>query len=177
MKRALFLDRDGVINKDYNYVYKKEDIDFIDGIFDLVREANHKNYYVLVVTNQAGIARGFYKENDFLELSNWMKEQFLINNSRIDYFYYSPYHPIYGIGKYKIDSDLRKPKPGMFLNAKKDFKLDIKNSIMIGDNEKDLVAANRAGVGKIICLGTLFKNKFGINIRKLAEAKKYLINY
>ena len=62
----------------------------------------------------------------------------------------------------------------MFLNAKKDFKLDIKNSIMIGDNEKDLVAANRAGVGKIICLGTLFKNKYGINIRKLAEAKNSL---
>ena len=177
MKRALFLDRDGVINIDKGYVFKKEDIQFFDGIFELVKEANKNNYLVIVVTNQAGIGRGFYTEKDFLSLSDWIKEQFNKNNSNIDHIYYSPFHPVHGIGKYKLDSELRKPNPGMFLKAKEDYKVDLRNSIMVGDNETDLIAADRAGIKNIIYFGNFFKNRYGSNINHLSEAKKYLQDY
>ena len=177
MKRALFLDRDGVINIDKGYVFKKEDIRFYDGIFELVKEANKKNYLVIVVTNQAGIGRGFYTEKDFLSLSEWMKEQFNKRNSNIDYIYYSPFHPVYGIGKYKLDSELRKPKPGMFFKAKQDYNLDLKNSIMVGDNESDLIAAHSAGIETIISFGNTFNAYDSFYVKHLSEVKKYLAIY
>jgi len=177
MQRALFLDRDGVINIDYQYVFKKEDIHFLNGIFSLVREANKRNYLVIVVTNQAGIGRGFYSENDFLSLSEWIKKQFKKNKSIIDKIYYSPFHPEFGVGKYKLDSELRKPKPGMFFKARDDYQIDLKNSIMIGNNKSDLIAAYRAGIKNIICFGNLCENEYGPNINNLYEAKKYLVDF
>ena len=100
----------------------------------------------MVITNQAGIGRGFYSENDFLELTEWMKQEFIIRNAKIDAVYYCPHHPTEGIGKYKQDCGCRKPKPGMFLQAINELNLDSHNSIMIGDNESDLIASGLSGV-------------------------------
>lgn len=146
-RRALFLDRDGVINVDHAYVSKKDDFEFIDGIFQLCREAKRRDYMLIVITNQAGIARGYYSERDFLFLTNWMKDIFLAEGCELDAVYYSPYHPNYGIGEYKRQSDCRKPQPGMILRAASEFHVDLGRSVLIGDKDTDIKAGINAGVG------------------------------
>jgi len=98
--KALFFDRDGVINKNYGYVYKQEQFDFIDGIFDITRYACSHLYKVLVITNQAGIGRGYYSESEFHDLTRWMIKRFLEAGAPISQVYFSPYHPTAGLGKY-----------------------------------------------------------------------------
>jgi D-glycero-D-manno-heptose 1,7-bisphosphate phosphatase len=147
MSKALFLDRDGVINVEKNYVYKIEDFEFIDGIFEFVKKFQDKGYLVFVVTNQAGIGRGYYTEEDFRILTDWMNEEFKKQGIIINGVYYCPHHPTYGKGKYKKDCECRKPKPGMILKAKADFNIDLGKSILIGDKESDLEAGRKAGVG------------------------------
>lgn len=149
MNKALFLDRDGVINIDKGYVHKPEDCVFVDGIFDLVRKANSLDYKVIVVTNQAGIARGYYTEEQFKTFSDWMCEKFKEQNSKIDYIYFCPHHPESGLGEYLMKCNCRKPNPGMFINAEKDFSIAMQHSIMIGDNITDLEAAAAASVGQL----------------------------
>lgn len=149
MNKALFLDRDGVINIDKGYVHKPEDCEFVDGIFDLVKRANDLNYKVIVVTNQAGIARGYYTEDQFKYFSEWMQQKFQEHSAKIDYIYYCPHHPESGLGEYLAICNCRKPNPGMFLNAKSDFHLEMRSSIMIGDNISDMLAAAAASVGQL----------------------------
>lgn len=151
-EKALFLDRDGVINVDHGYVHKKADFDFCEGIFDLVASANLAGYRVLVVTNQAGIARNYYSEDDFRHLTLWMLDQFKSKNCRIDQVYFSPFHPSEGRGRYLCDHSTRKPRPGMFLKALSDFNLNAADSIMIGDKESDITAAARVGIKKTLLL-------------------------
>ena len=151
--KALFLDRDGVINVNYGYVHKIEDFDFIDGIFDLARTAAEKNYVICVVTNQAGIGRGYYSEAEFHSLTDWMCEQFRMEGAVIGKVYYSPYHPIHGLGKYKKNHYSRKPKPGMLLQAIKDLNINADCSILIGDKATDIQAGVAAGVGTNIFFG------------------------
>lgn len=150
--RALFLDRDGVINVNHGYVHRPENFEFIDGIFELARAAHVYNYKLVVITNQAGIARGFYSEQQFHKLTNWMCEQFVNNGAQIAKVYFSPYHPIEGIGKYKKDDVSRKPRPGMILQAQHELNLDLENSILIGDKISDVQAGIAAGVGCNILL-------------------------
>jgi len=140
-KPALFLDRDGVINVEKNYLFKKEDFEFIDGIFELCSFYQSKNYLIIVVTNQSGIARGYYTEADFSNLTFWMLSEFSKNGVEIDQVYHCPHHPDIS-GK----CECRKPNPGMLLQAQKDFNIDMKNSIMIGDKERDIQAALNAGL-------------------------------
>ena len=172
-KPALFLDRDGVINVDIKYAHKKRDFVFVEGIFDLVKAANKYGFLVIVVTNQSGIARGYYSENHFLELTSWMKEEFYKEGAIIDAVYYCPHHPVYGLGEYQLDCDCRKPKAGMFYKAIRDFKIDIDRSIMIGNNETDLIASTLAGVRQ-----NFFFTKFGVSefqkIDCLSQATEYL---
>lgn len=147
MKRhALFLDRDGVINKDYGYVIKVDQVDFIEGIFEVCRHARQLGYLIFVVTNQAGIARGYYTEQEFTKLTEWMCGVFQARNAPIEKVYYSPFHPD-GINVYKLDSHLRKPAPGMILQAAKEYEIDLSNSVLIGDKETDIAAGLTAGVG------------------------------
>jgi len=145
-RRALFLDRDGVVNVDKAYVHKKEDFDFIPGIFDLVRTANALGYLVVVVTNQAGIGRGYYDEQQFLELMAWVRGEFESNNARMDAVYFCPHHPQHGLGRYRRDCDSRKPGPGMFLRAAGELNIDLSASVAIGDRDTDMLAARAAGV-------------------------------
>lgn len=145
--RALFLDRDGVININHGYVNRLEDFNFIEGIFDVVRAAATQCFQLVVITNQAGIARGFYSEQQFHELTQWMCDQFLLQGAPIAKVYYSPFHPTEGIGKYKKDDLSRKPHPGMILQAKHELNLNLERSILIGDKVSDIQAGISAGVG------------------------------
>jgi D-glycero-D-manno-heptose 1,7-bisphosphate phosphatase len=145
--RALFLDRDGVININHGYVHTVEKFEFIDGIFDLVRTAHANNLKVVVITNQAGIGRGFYSEYQFHELTSWMCKEFMNAGAPIDKVYFSPFHPTEGLGKYKKDDFSRKPNPGMILQAQQELGLDLENSILIGDKGSDIQAGIAAGLG------------------------------
>jgi D-glycero-D-manno-heptose 1,7-bisphosphate phosphatase len=152
VNKAVFLDRDGVINEDVGYVHKPEDFRFTDGIFAFCRAAREKGYLLIVVTNQAGIARGYYTEGDFRRLTDWMRARFLEQGVGIDAVYSCPYHPEHGLGAYKRDSFDRKPNPGMILKARDAFDLDLARSILIGDKNSDIEAGRRAGVGRLIFL-------------------------
>lgn len=152
MKKALFLDRDGVININNGYVYKPEEFEFTQGIFDLCRDARDFGYLIFVVTNQSGIGRGYYTEADFHRLTDWMLTMFRDQGIEIAKVYYCPYHPVHGIGRYKVDSLDRKPGPGMFLAAAEEFGVDLSESVLIGDSDTDIQAGITAGVGmNILC--------------------------
>jgi len=150
VNRAVFLDRDGVINKDTGYVHLVDDFEYIDGVFDACLALKKMGYLLVVVTNQSGIARGMYSEDDFHSLTEWMDWNFADKGVDLDGIYYCPHHPEKGIGEYKQDCDCRKPKPGMLLDAAKFLKIDLANSIMVGDKADDMRAAKAAGIGKSI---------------------------
>ena len=150
--RALFLDRDGVINLERGYVHRREKFQFQKGIFELCQAAQTLGYLLIVTTNQAGIARGYYTELDFLELTEWMIDKFAEQQVQIARVYYCPYHPVHGKGQYKYDSPDRKPKPGMLLRAQRDFDLNLLSSVLIGDKASDMQAATAAGIGRKILL-------------------------
>ncbi len=141
MQKALFLDRDGVINVEVNYLHKIEEFIFIDGIFELCKYYQDLGYIIVVVTNQSGIARGYYTEYDFNKLTTWMIAEFAKKDIEIKKVYYCPHHP-----DFSSTCSCRKPKPGMLLEAKKEFDIDMKNSVMIGDKERDIEAALNAGL-------------------------------
>ena len=141
MKKALFLDRDGVINIEKDYLYKIKDFEFIDSIFEVCKYYQDSGYLIFVVTNQSGIARGYYSEDDFDKLTLWMIEKFKKNGVNISKVYHCPHYPDIS-GK----CFCRKPKPGMILDAAKEFSVDLKNSVMIGDKERDIEAALNAGI-------------------------------
>jgi D-glycero-D-manno-heptose 1,7-bisphosphate phosphatase len=147
MRRALFLDRDGVINVERNYVHRVEDFEFVPGIFDLCQEASARGYLLVVVTNQAGIGRGYYTETDFAELTAWMTTRFREHGVPLHAVYYCPDHPEHGVGRYRRDSADRKPGPGMILRAAREHGLDLPRSLLIGDKESDIAAGRAAGVG------------------------------
>jgi len=143
MNKAVFLDRDGVINIEKNYVHTREEFEFIDGVFDACKQLQQDGYLLIVITNQAGIARGYYTEEQFTELTEWMLEQFESNGIEILGVYYCPHHP-----DFSGECDCRKPKPGMILQAAKDHNIALEESIFIGDKLSDMMAADAA---KISC--------------------------
>jgi D-glycero-D-manno-heptose 1,7-bisphosphate phosphatase len=147
-KSALFLDRDGVINVDHGYVHRAEQFEFIPGIFELVRFAAHELHWpVVIVTNQAGIGRGYYEERDYQTLTRWMCDRFARENAPIARVYHCPYHPEHGVGEYRLDHPWRKPNPGMILQAASDLDLALPSSAIIGDKIGDMQAGFTAGIG------------------------------
>ena len=147
---ALFLDRDGVINKEINYLHKIEDFEFIDGIFDLCRTAVDNNFRIIVVTNQSGIARDYYSEADLEKLTKWMMREFAERGIEISKVYACPHFIDANLEAYRRDCHARKPNPGMLLQAQKDFNLDLSKCIFIGDKESDMEAGLRAGINNLI---------------------------
>ena len=143
--KTIFLDRDGVINKEVNYLNKIDDFEFIDGIFDVCLYFQNLGYKIIIVTNQSGIYRGYYTENDYQKVTQWMLTQFANEDINILDTFHCPHGP-------DSTCNCRKPKPGMFLNAKTKYNIDMKNSWMIGDNEVDVIAANAAGIDNTIFL-------------------------
>ncbi len=152
-RRALFLDRDGVINVDHAYVHTKENTQWIPGIFDLCRAAAVDGFLIVVVTNQAGIARGLYSEDEFVAYTHWMHEQFRRNGVGLLATCFCPHHPTAGVGHYRMQCDCRKPAPGMIIDTAKRYNLDLGGSWLIGNHASDIQAAAAAGVGRSILLG------------------------
>ena len=148
--RALFLDRDGVINYDTGYVYRIADFTFVSGVFELVSAAKEAGYRIIIVTNQAGIGRGLYTEDDFRTLMDWVARQFRRNGGTIDGVYYCPNHPIHGLGHFRVDCPNRKPRPGMIHQAANDHNLDLSRSILVGDKSTDIAAGRAAGISQCI---------------------------
>ena len=142
-KKAIFLDRDGVVNKEVNYLFKIEDFEFIDGIFDACLYFQNLGYAIIIVTNQSGIARKYYTENDYQTVTKWMLRQFEDNGIEILNVFHCPHGP-------ESTCECRKPKPGMFLTAKIKHNIDMEKSWMIGDKEVDMIAANSAGINHTI---------------------------
>jgi D-glycero-D-manno-heptose 1,7-bisphosphate phosphatase len=151
MNPALFLDRDGVINHETDYLYRIEDVRWVEGIFPLCSTAQRLGYKLVVITNQSGIARGLYTESDFHTLMDWMRSEFLAHNITLDAVYFCPYHPE-GVGTYKREHPDRKPAPGMLLRAARDLSLDLERSVLVGDRCSDIAAANAAGLAQAFLL-------------------------
>jgi D-glycero-D-manno-heptose 1,7-bisphosphate phosphatase len=148
MKKTLFLDRDGVVNVDHGYTYEPDKFEFIDGVFEACHQFQAAGYEIVIITNQSGIGRGYYTEQDFQHLMKWMCEQFKQHNVRILDVFFCPHHPEKALPEYKLDCDCRKPKPGMLLQAIEKYDIDPKMSIMVGDKKSDMQAAVAAGIGQ-----------------------------
>jgi D-glycero-D-manno-heptose 1,7-bisphosphate phosphatase len=167
VRKVLFLDRDGVINVDKGYVYKIEDIEFIDGIFDLCKTYQDKGYEIIIITNQAGIARGYYTEEDFIKLMDWMKKKFEKRGINILDVFYCPHHP-----DFTGECSCRKPKPGMILEAAKKYNIDLKSSVLIGDKISDIEAGKRAGISKLYLLNSKYVKSYEKSFNSLKEILK-----
>jgi D-glycero-D-manno-heptose 1,7-bisphosphate phosphatase len=145
--KAVFFDRDGVINIDKSYLYKIEDFEFCDGIFELMRHLESLGYKLFVVTNQSGISRGYYSEQEFEKLTSWMIKEFEKRDIKIEKVYHCPHAP-------DDRCECRKPKPKMIQNALNSYKIDPLLSWMIGDKPSDIEAANSAGIYNTVFLSS-----------------------
>ncbi len=145
MNKALFLDRDGVINEDTGYVHAIEGYRFMDGIFQVCRDFKEAGYLIIIITNQSGVARGYFTEDDFYNLNNHMLRAFEAEGIEIDRVYSCFHHPD-GKGEYRKSCGCRKPEPGLFLQARDDFDIDMSASLMVGDRPSDIKASTAAGV-------------------------------
>jgi D-glycero-D-manno-heptose 1,7-bisphosphate phosphatase len=162
MNKALFLDRDGVVNKEKNYLYKIDDFEFIDGVFETCRYFQNKGYLIIIITNQAGIARGKYTVQDFEILTEWTIKEFEKESIKISKVYYCPHHP-----DFSGECECRKPKAKMILDAQKEFDVDLSHSILVGDKNSDIKAALNAGIKNNYLISTghqIEKNEFDVKI-------------
>lgn len=155
MNKALFLDRDGVINEDTKgYTHKLEDLKIIDGITEICLEAQRRGYLLIIVTNQGGIALGYYTEKDFQIFMNGIYQYFAKHGVFVTKTYFAPYHPKSIITEYsdkKLDI-FRKPNSGMIIQAQKDYNINLQSSILIGDKQTDIQAGLNAEIGRNILL-------------------------
>jgi D-glycero-D-manno-heptose 1,7-bisphosphate phosphatase len=143
---AAFLDRDGVLNVDHGYPHRPEQLQWIAGAPDAVRLLNEAGYYVFVVSNQSGVARGFFDEAAVQAFHAHMREALAAQGARVDAFYYCPHHPQGTVPRYALRCDCRKPAPGMLEQAAREFAIDRARSFMIGDKADDVAAAQAFGI-------------------------------
>ena len=153
MRPAVFLDRDGVLNHDDNYVGSPDRFRWIDGAKDAVRLLNDRGYYVFVEPNQAGVARGHYDEESVGTLHQWIGEELRSEGAAIDDWRYCPFHPEGSVERYRSKHPWRKPEPGMILDLMESWPVDREYSILIGDKESDCEAARAAGVRSYLFTG------------------------
>lgn len=147
--KAVFLDRDGVINHDYGYVATQARFVFIEGVFQALRTLAEQGYTFYIVTNQSGIARGYFSEQQFMRLMDWVCEELRGQGIAIQDIYYCPHYDE-GSPRYAFACDCRKPKPGMILKAVAEHPIDLSTSILIGDKESDIEAGLQAGVARCV---------------------------
>lgn len=150
MDKVIFLDRDGTINEEVNYLYKPEDLKILPGVPMAVKTLRDAGFKIIVVTNQAGVARGYYTCGDVDRLHQFLNEQLRKDGAYIDRFFYCPHHPVNGIGEYKTECECRKPAIGMFRMAEAEGEIDKEHSYMIGDKLLDMEAGKRFGVHGIL---------------------------
>ena len=177
MNKALFLDRDGIINIDHGYVYKQSEFEFLSGIFDVCQYATQKDYVIIVITNQSGIGRGKYSSLAFTQLTSWMIAEFAKQDVKITDVYFCPHHPTAGLGDYRIECQCRKPAPGMILQAAKEHQIDLIKSLFIGDKISDMQAANAAGIKRCVLYSPkkIDSVEFNIeHINNISQAKKFM---
>ncbi len=152
-KSCAFFDRDGIINVNTHHTHRPDQFEWVPGAFEAIRWCNEQGYLVIVVTNQAGIAKGKYTEKQFHEFMSWISSELHKKGAHWDDFFYCPYHPTEGIGEYLKDSEDRKPKPGMILKAIAKWNISLEHSFLIGDSRSDIEAANEAGIPGILFSG------------------------
>lgn len=158
LDKVIFLDRDGTINEEVEYLHRPEDLRILPGVAEAVRNLREHGFKIVVVTNQAGVARGYYSEEDVKRLHRYLNECLEKNGASIDHFFYCPHHPVHGIGKYKTVCRCRKPEIGMFLMAEQYYQVDKEHSWMIGDKLLDVEAGRNYGVRSIL-VGTGYGNE------------------
>lgn len=171
MDKVIFLDRDGTINEEVNYLYKPEDLKIFPGVAKAIRALGDMGFKIVVVTNQAGVARGYYTCEDVERLHEYLNNCLKADGAWIDRFFYCPHHPVYGIGDYKKECSCRKPGTGMFEMAGKEYEIDKEHSYMIGDKLLDVEAGKQFGIH-----GILVGTGYGAGVhreqmRKQAEKK------
>lgn len=149
VRRAVFLDRDGTLNVEKNYLYRIEDWEWIPGSVEALRKLNVAGWRVVVVTNQAGIARGYYGEAELARLHEFVRDEAQRQGAHIDAFYHCPHHPEFGDD---TDCECRKPKPGMFLEIAERFGMDLKGVPSVGDSLRDLQASSAVGAQPILVM-------------------------
>lgn len=153
LRRAAFLDRDGVINTDHGYVFRREDLEFVPGVLPACAELHRRGFALVIVTNQAGIGRGLYGEGDFRRLTEWMQGEFAAAGAPLAGVYHCPHHPEAALAAYRRVCDCRKPAPGMLIAAARELLLDVSRSVLFGDKDSDIEAAFAAGVPLRVLLG------------------------
>lgn len=173
-KKTIFLDRDGVINKEVNYLFKIDDFIFQKGIFNACNHFIELNYELIIITNQSGISRGLYSEKDYEKLTDWMIKQFKERNINILDVFHCPHSP-------SSMCNCRKPKPGLFNQATNKHNIDLKKSWMIGDKETDVGAANNAGINNTILVRGFHKidesnSKATYILDSIDQSVKYIKN-
>lgn len=146
VNKAIFLDRDGVINVDTGYVSCVDDFEFIDGVIEALIEAKKQGYLLVVITNQSGIARGYFSEEQFHTLTEWMDWSLADRGVDLDGIYYCPHHEEKGVGEYKVACKCRKPEAGMLFDAIDELNIDVNQSLLIGDKVSDIKAGLAAGI-------------------------------
>lgn len=159
---AIFLDRDGTINEDRGYIFRASEFEFIPGAIEAIRMLKEAGYLVIVVTNQAGIARGLYDETDVHELHRHLDRELARHGAVIDAYYYCPHHPDQGRAPYLRECACRKPLPGMILQAADDFSVDLEISFLVGDKHSDIEAGQASG-----CTSILVETGYGSGVDDL----------
>ena len=159
MRKAVFFDRDGVINIDYGFVGKIENYDLVQGVPQALHHLKELGFLLVLVTNQSGIARGKYTEADFFKVTQFLQENLRIADACFDGIYFCPPHPEAPLAQYRQECECRKPKPGMFKKAAIDLDIDLSQSIMVGDHATDLIAAKNAGISKLYLVGEHIKTE------------------
>jgi len=161
--KTIFLDRDGVINVEKNYLYKIDNFEFIDGVFRACLHFARRGYRIIIITNQSGISRGYYSIQDYEILTKWMLKQFNSRQIEILDVFHCPHSP-------DDKCKCRKPKPGMLLEAQKKYSIEMENSWLIGDKEEDIIAAHNSGINNTIIV------RSGHKVDELNSRAKYILN-
>lgn len=167
---AVFLDRDGTLNLEKDYLYRIDDFEFIPGVPQAIKKLKKAGYLVIVVTNQSGVARGYFSLDDVARLHEHIQKQLAAFGTGVDAFYICPHHPEKGQGEYLKVCDCRKGQPGLLIQASTDLGLDLQKSFMIGDKLADIEAGENAGCQPILVL-----TGYGLESRLQIEVNRAII--
>tara|TARA_Y100000589_G_C27104857_1_gene609636 strand:- start:8 stop:562 length:555 start_codon:yes stop_codon:yes gene_type:complete len=172
--KAVFLDRDGIINKDFSYVFEKKNFIFNEGIFDLLRIFEKNKFLIFIITNQSGIARGIYSEKQYHQITDYYKSILKSLGIRISGIFHCPHHPDFSRDPFS-NCNCRKPKPGLFFKVQKEYKINMVESIAIGDSLRDLEAAYLSGIKKRIFINsTSMESSFiTMHFKTVKDCTKY----